>query len=172
MQSLWCVSIPSRPPYSSHPTSYSYPTSLSIVLSPTMTMCRLQSPTRISTPHPLLGHHPRSLGVKVLTLALSQRLSRCRVDDELTQFRYLFHDAHVESRRFVACQPACTTTTLSIFEEDEDAPEDNNRCQSPTSMTRSTSTSATQPHVLARPSPSHTPTGSDQPSKSTSTNRY
>ena len=44
-----------------------------------------------------------------------------------------------------------------IFEEDEDAPEDNNRCQSPTPVTRrkkprSTSTSASQPHVLARPS--------------------
>ena len=45
-----------------------------------------------------------------------------------------------------------------ICEEDEDAPEDSDRCQSPTPVTtrrmkpRSSSTTS-QPHVLARPSP-------------------
>ena len=64
-----------------------------------MVLCRLQSPwalapTRNSTPH-LLDHYPRSLGVKaVLKLVLPLRLSQCRMDDELTQFRYLFHDLY------------------------------------------------------------------------------
>jgi hypothetical protein len=47
-----------------------------------------------------------------------------------------------------------------IFEEDEDAPEDN-RCQSPTPVTRRkkprSTSSASQPHVLARPSSSPPP---------------
>jgi hypothetical protein len=42
----------------------------------------------VPTPH-LLDHYPRLFGVKAV-LALPSRLSRCRVHDELTQFRYCF----------------------------------------------------------------------------------